>query len=78
MTAKLLLKSLTVLALGCAVALVLGMVLHAPVAFAIVVWLVWPVVAVIMVVQLVTSHKTPRRRTETIVQHEDGSIEVTP
>ena len=62
----------------CAVALVLAMVLHAPLALAVIVWIAWPVVFAVLVVQMVTKHRPQpvRKRLPTVVQHEDGSIEV--
>lgn len=78
MSANKFLYSLAAIAGILSVFLILGLLLHAPMVLVIIAWLVWPVVAVIMVVQLVTSQQPPRRRPEppVIVQHEDGSFEV--
>lgn len=63
----------------CAVVLVVGLLLHAPMAFAVAVWIVWPVVFAVLVVQLVTSQRLPARDIDSkpaVIVHEDGSIEV--
>ena len=60
----------------CAVALVLAMLLHAPLAFAVAVWIAWPVVFAVLIAQMVSTHRPAKPAQPRIVQHEDGSIEV--
>lgn len=69
---------LIVLGLALAVAAVTLAVLYAPVALAVAVWLVWPVVFCVFIYQLVKAHEPEpeSKRRPGIVVHDDGSVEV--
>ena len=76
MTTKTFLHRLTLAALACAVGLVLVMLIHAPLALAVAVWIAWPVVFAVLIAQMVMTHRPAKPAQPRIVQHEDGSIEV--
>ena len=57
--------------------LILGMVLHAPIALAVAAWIVFPVAFGVLVAQLAKTHRTPPP-TPKVILHEDGSVEVRP
>lgn len=56
--------------------LILGMVIHAPMALAVAAWIVFPVAFGILVAQLAKEHRPPTH--PKVILHEDGSVEVRP
>lgn len=55
--------------------LILGMVIHAPIALAVCAWIVFPIAFGVLVAQLAKEHRPPAPK---VILHEDGSVEVLP
>lgn len=78
MTATTMLNRLGAVAFGLALILAIGLLFHAPVALAVLTWIVFIIAAAVLITQLVRSQQPPVQRPARtmVVRHDDGSIEV--
>lgn len=78
MNAIILLNRLAAVAFALALILAIGLLFHAPMVLAVLTWIVFVIVAAVLITQLVRSQQPPVQRParRMVVRHDDGSIEI--